>query len=158
MNNVKYLRQKPTLRKQKGMALIIAMMILPLLLALGVLLMNNSFLGLKVIDTRVMQNESNMVLLGSANELIEDVDSPTTFANVEEGDELTSEKFDNSTATVQLLGESACKRSLNASGSSIQCKYIQVDFQHSYGRSIDADNKWAENTLSVGVEQPIFAE
>jgi len=178
MNKPIKISHHASLYKQKGMALIMAMLILPLLFALGVLVMNNSFLGLKVVDTRVMQNESNMILNGSANELMGDSGSQTLFASFEETDEVDAEdeanedlpifefeklEFDADdnnevNLSMESLGEMACKRTMKASGSNIQCKYLQLNFEHDYGRARDATTKWAKNRLSLGVEQPIFTE
>jgi len=159
MNKQKNIGLKASLDKQKGMALVIAMMILPLLLVLGGLLMNSAFLDLKVIDSRVMQNESNMILNGTASAMISDSGSPTLFANAVEGNIVsTSDEFSGASSTVQLLGEMKCHRKMQASGSNFKCKYLQIDFKHAYGRAKSADSKWAENALSIGVEQPIFAE
>ena len=184
MNKPIKISRSASLYKQKGMALIMAMLILPLLFALGVLVMNNSFLGLKVIDTRVMQNESNMILNASANEVMGDSGSQTLFGNFEdrsgenvedevdaedeanedqpifEFEKLEFDEDDNNEVNLSMesLGEMACKRTMEASGSNIQCKYLQLNFEHDYGRARDATTKWAKNRLSLGVEQPVFAE
>lgn len=147
-----------SLQKQNGMALFIAMLILPLLLVLGVLVMNSSFLGLKVIDTRAMQAESNIILDGAAHDILHQSDSGQAFAAALSSSTFSSALFTDVNSTVQLNGELNCKRRMQASGSHFKCKYLQVNLNHSYGREIAAGVKRAVNSLGLGVEQPILVE
>lgn len=146
-----------SLHKQKGIALFIAVIMLPLILVLGVLAMSNSFLGLKMIDARVLKGESNISLESAATEVLSRSDSATEFANATS---LTTFTYGEVKGSVQLDNEEAidCKRRINASDSSFNCKYLQIDFVHSFGRDKGDGVKWATNTMSVGVEQPMSAE
>jgi len=152
------------LQKQKGMMLFIVMLILPLLLVLGSLLMGNTFLGLKVVDSRVMKVESNMILEGAARDILNATDSPQVFAAVlDSATTLKSDLFKDVTTMVDLNGESNCKRRMNASGTNnFKCKYLQVNLNHRYGRETgektDAGDNitWAVNSMGQGIEQPLI--
>ena len=147
-----------SLQRQDGMALFIAMLILPLLLVLGVLVMSNSFLGLKIIDTRVMQGESNIILDGAARDILHQSDSAQVFAAALSSSTFSSALFTDVKSTVELNGELNCKRRMQASGSNFKCKYLQVNLNHSYGREMTGGAKWAVNSMGLGVEQPILVE
>lgn len=145
-----------SLHKQKGIVLIIAMLILPLLFILGVMVMSNTFLGLKMIDARVMQGESNILLNSAAVEIMNRSGSAQSFASA-----TNSSTFDYgevSTKSVDLIGEINCKRRVKASGNNFKCKYLQVNFEHSFGRVKEGGAKWAVNGMGVGIEQPIIAD
>lgn len=144
-----------SLHKQKGIALFIALLILPLLLVLGVLVMNSSFLGLKMIDARVLQGESNIFLNSAANQVLHRSSSAQSFASAAEG---TQFSYQDVTGSVQLNGEISCKRRVKASGNNFKCKYLQVNFEHSFGREKKSGAKWALNEMSVGIEQPIISD
>jgi len=144
-----------SLRKQRGMALFVAMLMLPLILVLGVLAMNNSFLGLKMIDARVLKGESDILLNSATNELLNRTDSAAAFANATN---TTTFSYGDVNSTVELNGEIDCKRRINASGTNFKCKYVQVHFEHSFGRQQENGVKWALNTMSIGVEQPMLSE
>lgn len=146
-----------SLQKQKGMALFIAMLILPLLLVLGVLIMSNSFLGLKIIDTRVMQGESNIKLNGAAQHILQQTNSAATFAAALDSQTISSTLYGDVNGTVSLQGELNCRRRMQASGSNFKCKYLQLNLDNSYGRE-KAGVKWALNSMGLGVEQPIIVE
>lgn len=146
------------LQKQTGMALFMVMLILPLLLVLGVLLMSNSFLGLKIIDSRVMQGESNIILDGAAQELLLRNDSAQAFAAALSSSTFSSALFTDVSSTVTLNGELNCRRRMQASGSNFKCKYLQVNLNHSYGREMAGGAKWAVNSMGLGIEQPIIIE
>ncbi|MDA7745768.1 hypothetical protein N8878_00355 [Psychromonas sp.] len=158
MNNINKRHHILGKSRQKGMALVIALIILPLLLVLGVLLMNNAFLGLKVIDSRAMQGESNIILNGTASDIMNTPGSAKAFAEATENTTFDSLQYPEANSSVQLLGEINCRRRMDASGSVFKCKYLQVDFKHAYGREKNDGSKWAQNVLSVGVEQPIIVE
>lgn len=143
-----------SMRKQSGMALFIAMLILPLLLVLGVLVMSNSFLGLKIIDTRVMQSESNIKLDSAAQQILAET-SPTAFAAAEDDDVFASGDV---SGKVSLQGELNCRRIIKTSGSNFKCKYLQLNLDHSYGRAVTGGGKSALNSMGLGIEQPILAE
>ena len=144
-----------SLHKQKGLALFIAMLFLPILLVLGVLAMSNSFLGLKMIDARVVKGESNILLGSAANEILNRSDSATAFASATNNSTFS---YGDVTGDVDLKEEVDCKRRIDASGNNFKCKYLQVNFEHSFGRDNGSGEKWATNELSVGVEQPIIAD
>ncbi len=153
------------LHRQNGMMLFIVMLILPLLLTLGTLLMGNSFLGLRIVDSRVMQVESAMLLNGAAHAILNDQNSPQLFAEALDSGKLDSEAlksdaFSDVTTTVELNGELTCKRTMRASGTNngFKCKYLQVNLNHSYGRETSEGAKWAVNSMGLGVEQPIIAD
>lgn len=146
------------LLKQKGMALVVAMLILPLLLVLGVLLMNGAFLGLKMTDSRVMKNESNIILNSAASEIMNQPSNAQAFAEALSTTSFTSRQYPDAIISVQLQNEISCRRRIQASGNNVKCKYLQVDLKHAYGREKNDGSKWAKNTLGVGVEQPIIAE
>jgi type IV pilus assembly protein PilX len=144
-----------SLHKQKGIALFIAILILPLLLVLGVLVMSNSFLGLKMVDARVLQGESNIFLNSAANEILQRSSSAQSFASATTSSVFT---YGDVSSEVELNGEINCKRRMKASGDNFKCKYIQVNFVHSFGREKESGAKWAENAMSVGIEQPIISD
>ena len=147
-----------SLHKQRGLALFITMLILPLLLTLGVLAMSNSFLGLKMIDARVLQNESNVVLNSAATEILGRVTSAETFSNATDSTTFSYGVDDGEvTADVELNNEVDCKRRVQASGNNFKCKYLQVNFTHLFGRQKKDGVKWATNVMSVGVEQPVIS-
>ncbi len=143
-----------SLHKQKGIALFIAMLILPLLLVLGVLVMSNTFLGLKMIDARVMQGESNILLNSAAAEIMHRSGSAQSFASATSN---TVFSYGDVTSAVELNGEINCKRRVKASGNNFKCKYLQVNFEHSFGRTQAGGAKWALNAMGVGIEQPIIS-
>lgn len=147
-----------SLQRQNGMALFIAMLILPLLLVLGALLISSSFLGLKIIDTRVMQGESNIILDGAAQEILHQSDSAQLFAAAQSSSSFSSALFTDVSSTVELQGELNCKRRMQASGSNFKCKYLQINLDHAYGREMADGAKWAVNSMGLGVEQPIIVE
>ncbi|WP_028864175.1 hypothetical protein [Psychromonas aquimarina] len=144
-----------SLHKQKGIALFIAMLILPLLLVLGVLVMSNTFLSLKMTDARVMQGESNILLNNAVMDILHRSSSAQSFAQATKETTFSSDEVN---ATVDLNGEINCKRRMKASGSNFKCKYLEVSFIHRYGRERADGSKWAANELGVGVEQPIIVE
>ena len=144
-----------SLHKQRGIALFIAMLILPLLLVLGVLVMSNTFLGLKMIDARVLQGESNILLNSAASEIMNRSSSAQSFASATQNTVFT---YGDVSSDVELIGEINCKRRMKASGNNFKCKYLQVNFIHSFGRVKEGGGKWAENAMSVGIEQPIIAD
>jgi len=164
MNNQGRIMARSNLHQQKGMALLIAMLILPLILVLGILMVNNSFFGLKIVDSRVMKNESNMTLNGAADELISQT-STGDFATPE-GKSFDVSEFDGVSIEVETLNvntstntnETDCGRTVQASGNNIKCRYLQLDLTHAFGREKVDGGKWAENKLSVGIEQPVFSE
>jgi len=143
-----------SLRKQRGLALFIAMLILPILLTLGVLAMSNSFLGLKMVDARVLRGESDLLLNSAADEILSRTTSAATFANATNATTFT---YGEVTAEVELGSELECKRSMNASGNAFKCQYLQLNFTHQFGRQKQDGVKWASNVMSVGVEQPVIA-
>ena len=147
-----------SLQRQNGMALFIAMLILPLLLVLGVLVMNNAFLGLKIIDTRFMQGESNIILDSAAHDILHQSDSGQAFAAALSSSTFSSALFTDVNSTVELKGELNCKRRMQSSGSHFKCKYLQVNLNHSYGREKAAGVKRAVNSMGLGIEQPILVE
>lgn len=139
--------------------MVIAMLILPLLLVLGMLVMSSSFLGLKIIDTRVMQSESNIILSGAAQEILTQKDSAQRFAAALSSSTFTSTLFDDDVdGSVTLNGELNCRRRMQASGSNFKCKYVQLDLKHAYGREMASGVKMAVNSMGVGIEQPIIVE
>lgn len=140
------------------MALFIAMLLLPLLLVLGVLVMNNSFLGLKIVDSRVMQSESNISLNGGAQDILQKSGNAQLFAAATSSAVFTSERFDDVSGGVSLNGELNCRRRMKASGSNFKCKYLQVNLQHAYGREKIDGTRRALNFMGLGVEQPIIVE
>ncbi|WP_354623356.1 hypothetical protein [Psychromonas sp. MME2] len=140
------------------MSLFIAMLLLPLLLVLGMLVMNSSFLGLKIIDTRVMQGESNLILNSAAQHILDQKDNAQHFAAAVSSSTFTSSLFTDVDGSVTLNGELTCRRRMQASGSNFKCKYIQLDLKHAYGRETAGGAKWALNSMGVGVEQPIIVE
>ncbi|WP_022941667.1 hypothetical protein [Psychromonas hadalis] len=147
-----------SLHKQQGIALFIAMLILPLLLILGMMVMSNTFLGLKMIDARVLQGESNILLNSAANEVMHRSNSAQSFA------EATTEtifSYGDVTSSVEVndevKGDINCKRRMKASGTNFKCKYLQVNFIHQFGRTKTGGAKWAENVMAVGIEQPVIA-
>ena len=146
------------LQRQTGMALFIAILLLPLILSLGVLVMNNSFLGLKIIDTRSMQGGSNIVLDGAAYDILHQENSAQTFAAALSSSTFSSALFTDVNASVTLEGELNCKRRMQASGSNFKCKYLQINLQHAYGREMADGDKWAINAMGLGIEQPIISE
>lgn len=137
------------------MALFIAMLILPLLLVLGVLVMSNAFFGLKMIDARVMQGESNILLNSAATEIMNRASIATSFATASTNTVFT---YGDVTGEVTLNGEVNCKRRMKASGNNFKCKYLQVNFEHAFGRVKEGGAKWASNVMGVGIEQPIIAD
>jgi hypothetical protein len=147
-----------SLQKQKGMALFIAMLILPLLLVMGVMMMNSSFLGLKIIDARAMQGESNITLDGAADDILHQTDSAQLFAEATSSTTFSSALFTGVSGSVQLNGELNCKRRMQASGSHFKCKYLQINLSHSYGREVKPGVKQAVNSMGLGVEQPIIVK
>lgn len=157
MTNLKTTNYKVALSKQRGMALVIAMIILPLLLVLGTMLMSNAFLGLKVTDSRVMKNESNMILNGAADDILNQTGVASTLAEAVDSTTFTSTQFPTATTSVELQEEVSCRRRVQASGTNFSCKYLQINFNHAYGRAKDDGTTWAQNSLGVGVEQPIIA-
>ncbi|PKF61219.1 hypothetical protein CW745_11340 [Psychromonas sp. psych-6C06] len=144
-----------SLHKQRGIALFIAMLILPLLLVLGVLVMSNSFLGLKMIDARVLQGESNILLNSAANEILHRSGTAQSFASATTN---TIFSYGDVSSNVELNGEINCKRRMKASGNNFKCKYLQVNFVHEFGRTKSGGAKWAQNAMSIGVEQPIISD
>ena len=146
------------LKKQNGMALFIAMLILPLLFVLGMLVVSSSFFGLKIIDTRVMQGESNLTLNGAAYDILHQSDSAQIFAAALSDSTFSSALFDDVKGTVELKGELNCKRRMQASGSNFKCKYLQINLNHSYGRMKENGSRWAVNAMGLGIEQPIIVE
>lgn len=147
-----------SLQRQNGMALFIAMLILPLLLVLGVLLMSSSFLGLKIIDSRAMQGESNIILDGAAQDILHQSNSAQVFAAALSSSTVSSALFTDVNSTVELKGELNCKRRMQASGSNFKCRYLQVNLNHAYGRAMAGGTKRAVNSMGLGVEQPILIE
>ena len=147
-----------SLQRQKGMALFIAMLILPLLLVLGVLVMDNAFLNLKVIDSRALRGESNITLDGAAYDILHQPDSAQTFAAAVSSSTLSSAVFTDVSGTIELQGELTCKRRMQASGSNFKCRYLQVNLNHAYGRAMAGGTKRAVNSMGLGVEQPILIE
>lgn len=146
-----------SLHKQKGAALVIALLILPLLLVLGVVAMNSSFFGLKMVDARVLKNESNILLKSASNEILTRSTSELAFSSESSGSSTFS--YGDVDATITPKNDDVpCKRSTQASSIDYECKYLQVDFTHSFGRVKKDGKKWAENAMSVGIEQPYIAE
>ena len=143
------------LRKQKGMSLLIAMLILPLILVLGVTVMNKTLLGLKVVGARVVQDESNIMLINASDNLLKRATSAQDFASASDSSTFSHGDVD---ATVSVEGEVNCKRRLDASGNNFKCKYLQVDFEHRFGRVKSNGKKQALNGLGVGIEQPIIVD
>ena len=129
------------------------------------MLMSNSFLGLKAVDSRVMQVESRMDLVGAARDILNDPGSPQVFADAVDSESFTtSDLFTDVTTTVEVKGnddgELTCKRRMQASGTNnnFKCKYMQVNLNHAYGRETANGGKRAVNTLGIGIEQPILAD
>jgi len=134
------------------------MLVLPLLLTLGVLAMSNSFLGLKMIDARVLQSESNVFLNSAATEILGRVTSAETFSNATDNTTFSYGVDDAEViADVELDNEVDCKRRVQASGNTFKCKYLQVNFTHLFGRQKKDGVKWATNVMSVGIEQPVIS-
>lgn len=146
-----------SLHKQKGITLFIAMLILPLLLVLGVLVMSNTFLGLKMIDARVVIGESNILLNSAATEIMHRAGSAQSFASATVNTKFSYGDVETKSITIDDNDEINCKRRVKASGNNFKCKYIQVNFVHSFGRG-ETGAKWAKNEMSVGIEQPVIAD
>jgi len=149
-----------SLHKEKGMALFIAMLILPLLLVLGGLAMNSSLLGLKMVDARVLLGESNILLTNSSIEILNRSNDTLSFANATTNTTDTPDfTYGDVEAYIEVDDEgSTCKRSYDASAIDFECKYLQVNFIHAFGREKENGTKWAENGMSVGIEQQVLAD
>ncbi len=117
--------------------------------------MSNTFLGLKMIDARVLRGESNILLNSAATEIMNRSSSAQSFASATDGAVFSYEGVNGS---VETLGEVNCKRRMKASGNNFKCKYLQVNFVHQFGRTKEGGAKWAENAMSVGIEQPIISD
>jgi len=148
-----------SLHRQSGAVLVVAMLILPLLLVLGVLAMNSSFFGLKMVDARAVRGESNILLHSASNEILDRPNSELGFASATTTTSNTF-SYEDVEATVVVNSDVGvpCKRSANASSIDFECKYLQVDFVHTFGRMKTNGKKWAENAMSVGIEQPYIAD
>ncbi len=145
-----------SLYKQRGIALFVAMLILPLLLVLGVLVMNSSFLGLKMVDARVMQGESNIILNSAAADIMQQSDAAAAFAQATDNSTFSSNIDGEVTSTVKINGELNCRRRMQASGHNFMCKYLELQLNHKFGRDVGAGKTSAQNVMGLGVEQPII--
>lgn len=143
------------LHKQRGIALFSALLILPLLLALGLVVMTNTFLGMKMTDARVLQGGSNIILNSAATEIMNRSGSAQSFASSTNG---TIFSYKSVTGSVEGYGEINCKRRIKASSNNFKCRYLQVNFEHSFGRVKTDGTRWAINTMSVGIEQPVISK
>ncbi len=147
-----------SLKKQQGMALLIAMMILPMLILMGFVSISGSFIDLKMIDARISHHESRINLDSTATHIIATPNIASSLAQATDGTVFSSAVFTGSAATAKVLGESTCKRRKNASGDNFQCKYINLELSERYGRTNSSGQKWGKNKLSVGVEQRFFGD
>ena len=147
-----------SLKRQQGVALFVAMMILPMILLMGIVSVTGSFMDLKMIDARISHHESRINLNSTASHIINTPNVSTSFAVATTGSVFRSDKFAHSDATAELLGESTCKRRKNAFGDNFKCKYIDLTLSERYGRTNQGGHQWGENMLSVGIELPFFSE
>ncbi len=147
------------MRQQQGAALFIAMLILPLLLVLGILVMNNSFLGLKMVDARVLQGESNILLNSAASDIMHSTNIAASFAAATDDQVFTSNKAGGIvTGKIEINGELNCRRRMQASGSNFKCRYLELELVHDFGRNTSAGTKAAKNVMGLGIEQPIIVD
>jgi type IV pilus assembly protein PilX len=108
-----------------------------------------------MINARVLLDGSNIILNSAANEILNRSGSAELFANATSN---TTFSYGDVNANVELNGEVNCKRRVKASGIDFKCKYLQVNFEHYFGREKESGSKWAKNVMSVGIEQPILSD
>ncbi|WP_028864171.1 hypothetical protein [Psychromonas aquimarina] len=154
------------IQKQKGAVLFFVLITLPMLVVLGLMLVENSSVDLKMVDARVVRNESNIKLTAAAADMFASIKSPASFALATTGAEFSSARFSDAVGTVTVKDDTApvkyetgktCKRSKNASGNDFQCLYLEVKFVHKFGRERADETHWGSNAMGVGVEQPYIA-
>lgn len=147
-----------SLKKQQGMVLFITLMILPMLILMGLVTMSGSMIDLKMIDARISHNESRLNLDATAKHITSIPANHNTFIQAINGTVYSSAVFTASDATTEVLGEVTCKRRKNANGENFNCKYLNLSLSERYGRHNNNDVPWGRNVLSIGIEQPYFAD
>lgn len=146
------------MKQQRGVALFIVIIVLVLLTSLVAVVITETRLGQNAIGLTQEKLVNEQELLGVFTEvmtnpnLINDIMQYTATAS----SALTPTKFVSDTKTVtvtlELRGESYCKRSANASSVNlINCRFVKMDLSQNNDRRVQGLG------MTVGVEQPFLA-
>lgn len=149
--------------KQRGVALFVVLIILPMLVVLGLMLLGSSFMDLKMSDARGMLDNSNMRLTSASIEIVSDLggfaseSSATKFAKVIVDDDISPTYIQGVNGTV--LATSAllpCERVRKVNLSKYKCRYVDIQLEHNFGREKTDGTQWGVNRLGLGVQQPVL--
>lgn len=149
--------------KQRGVALFVALIILPMLVVLGLMLLGSSFMDLKMSDARGTLDNSNMRLTSASIEILNNSgsfaseSSATIFAKVVVDDTLESASFPEISGVV--LATSAllpCARTRDVDLSKYKCRYVDMQLEHGFGREKTDGTQWGVNRLGLGVQQAVL--
>lgn len=142
------------IRKQRGIALFVAIIILPMLVVLGVMLLSSASMDLKMSDARGTLDSSNMYLTAASTEILTTIQ----FASVNVGTNFQPVQFSDVSGSVTTIsGELPCKRSKKANGNnSFKCQIVDTKLSHNFGREKADGDQWGINRLGLGIEQPLL--
>ncbi|WP_019615576.1 hypothetical protein [Psychromonas ossibalaenae] len=145
------------IKKQQGAVLFFVLITLPMLVVLGLMLVENSSVDLKMVDARVVRNDSNIRLTSAASALLTSIKTPSLFANAENGEGISEPVPLDVSNVVTVKSEVNCMRRKDANGDDFQCRYLEVKFTHQFGREKKDSSRWGSNSMAIGVEQPHIA-
>jgi len=142
-------------KRQQGVALIMAMLMLILLSMLGAALLSGANQELKTAGAASERTVAEHWLEGELNKVLTDDDlSPvisTMAMNVQVD---ASSQLSGTSGTLEATMEVNCKRSFSASSTSVTpvCRYVRVENSVAYGKA-----GVASQTIAAGVEQPLLS-
>lgn len=140
------------IRKQRGIALFVVIIILPMLVVLGVMLLSSSSMDLKMSDARGTLDGSNISLTAASIEIL----TTTKFASASVGTAFSSARFTVNGTVQAISGEIDCKRRKDTNGNTFKCIMVDTQLSHDFGREKNNGLRWGINRLGVGFEQPLL--
>ena len=144
------------MRKQSGVALFAAMIILVILAILSIALLEDSTMDLKMSGAREDVNISNITLQASSVDILANT-GRSSFAVATNSSQFTSSTFTDVTSSTEVIEEEVeCKRKYDVTTSDIKCKYLKLNLTDTFGRKKVGGGQWGTNVIGVGVEQPIL--
>lgn len=145
-----------SLKRQRGAALFIAMLLLILLTSLGVMVMTETDMDLKMTGAAVSRELAEQRLEGAASELLTSVVAQENFIQLDKGDTGTASStvYDTVSISLEGRGDFGCRRSFAATSTDLMdCRFVQVDMADSYGKG-----RTGQVGLGLGVEQPFLSQ
>ncbi|MBL0557119.1 PilX N-terminal domain-containing pilus assembly protein [Aeromonas caviae] len=137
--------------KQRGVALIVALVILLPLMLIAVTVMQSSSMSLKMAGSGASFQRSQHMTEGGLDAALAEINLSSTIATLAAG--VPKSIGDPSIPTaIKLQAESVCKRKFKANSQNVTpaCRYAEATASNTYGKTA------SQITFTAGVEQPLL--